>query len=138
MVVNGQSDDPLGLLKAMDETFQDRNEEQTAASLFYACKQFRDESLSSFLSRFQQLLVRSPSSSEEDKNKIYDLRNALNQTTRNHLIGRPRPGTFSEYLEFLYTVGSEIEEVGLMKTKVYRLNQVGIFDDNTRGLSRFR
>ena len=32
-------------------------------------------------------------------------------------------------------MGSEIEEVGLVKTKVYRLNQVGIFDDNTRGLA---
>lgn len=135
MMANWQSDDALGLLKAVDETHRYRNEEQIAASLFFACKQFKDESLSSFLPRLQQLLVKSPSSSQEDKNRIYDLRNALNQTTRNYLIGRPRTGTFSEFLDLLYTVGFEIEEVCLVKTKIYRLNQVGIFDDNTGGVA---
>lgn len=83
MMGNGQVDDLLGLLKYMDEISRDQNEEQTAALLFYAYKQFSDKSLSSFLQQFQQLLVRSPNSSEVDKNKIYDLLNTLNQTMQN-------------------------------------------------------
>lgn len=135
MMAKGQTDDALGLLTAMDDTFRDRNEEQTAAALFHSCRQFRDESLSSFLPRFQQLLARSPSSSGDEKNKTYQLWNSLNQVTRNHLIGRPLPSTFREFIEFLSATGSQIEEVGLVKTKRYLIGKVGIFDDGTRGVA---
>lgn len=111
-MANGQIDDALGFLQAMDDTFRDRNAEQTAASLFYACKQFKDESLASFLPRFQLLLARSPSSSGEDQNKIYQLRNALNKTTLDYLVGRLKPNSYLEFIEYLSTVGAEIEEVG--------------------------
>ncbi|KAI0994533.1 hypothetical protein K3495_g13648, partial [Podosphaera aphanis] len=52
MMNSGRISDALGLLKVMDDTFRDRNANQNASALLYACKQFRDESLSSFLPRF--------------------------------------------------------------------------------------
>ena len=127
--------DALGLLQAMDDTYRDRNEEQSAAALFHACRQFRDESLSSYLPRFQQLLTRSPSSTGDDKIKMYQLRNSLNKTTRNHMIGRSQPQTFRELVEYLSSLGSEIEEVGMTRTKEYLLGQAGYFDDGTRGIA---
>lgn len=135
MIANGRSTDALGFLRAMDETFRDRNEEKHAAALFYACKQFKDESLASFLPRFQQLLARSPSSSTENKNKIYQLYNSLNQTTRNYLVGRSAPNIFNELVEFLSGVGSQIEEVGLVRTRSYAIGQTGGFDDGTKGIA---
>ncbi|KAI0991252.1 hypothetical protein K3495_g16935, partial [Podosphaera aphanis] len=41
-MTGGQIDDALGFLQVMDDTFRDRNAEQVAASLFYACRQFKD------------------------------------------------------------------------------------------------
>lgn len=60
-MVEEQTWDAVGFLKYIDDTFRDGNDEQTASLLFYACKQFRDESISSFLPRLQRLLARSPS-----------------------------------------------------------------------------
>ncbi|KAI0990825.1 hypothetical protein K3495_g17362, partial [Podosphaera aphanis] len=119
----------------MDDTFRDRNANQNASALLYACKQFRDESLSSFLPRFEQLLSRSLKSSAEDEHKIYDLHNALNQTTRTHLIGHSLPTSFREFVEKLSVVGSQIDGVGLVKTRSYISGQQGIFDDGTRGIT---
>ncbi|KAI0997768.1 hypothetical protein K3495_g10421 [Podosphaera aphanis] len=116
---------PLELLKVMDDTFRDRNAEQNASTLLLACKQFRDEALCSFLPRFQQLLSRSIKSTSEDNHKIVDLHNALNQTTRNHLIGHDLPSSFLGFIKKLTFVGSQIEGVKL-----------GIFDDGTRGVAR--
>ncbi|KAI0991971.1 hypothetical protein K3495_g16215 [Podosphaera aphanis] len=119
----------------MDDTFRDRNAEQVAASLFYACRQFKDENLASFLPRFQLLLARSPSSSGEDQNKVYQLRNALNKTTLDYLVGRAKPNKFLDFIEYLSTVGAEIEEVGRFKTKAYSIGDIGVFDDGTRGIA---
>ena len=135
MMASGLVSDGLGLLKAMDDTFRDRNQEQTAAALLHACRQFKDESLSSFLPRFQQLLARSPSSTSGDKNKVYQLENSLNQATRNHLIGRELPKTFREFVEFLTITGSQIEAVGLVRTKIYTVGKIGLFDDGTKGVA---
>lgn len=135
MMAQGKSGEALQLLKAMDDTFRDRNAEQKSAALFYACRQFRDESLSSFLPRFQQLLSRSPMSLGEDVQKVYQLHNSLNQVTRNYLVGRAPPNVFRELVEFLSALGSQIEEVGLIKTKFYSIGQKGTFDDGTRGIA---
>lgn len=126
MMSNGQTSDALGLLKIMDNTFRDRNADQNASALLHACKQFKDEALASFLPRFQQLLSRSVISSAEDKQKVYELENALNQTTRNHLFGHVMPDTYVGFIENLSIVGSQIEGVGLVKTKSYTLGQIGI------------
>ncbi|KAI0997402.1 hypothetical protein K3495_g10783 [Podosphaera aphanis] len=126
---------PLELLKVMDDTFRDRNAEQNASTLLHACKQFRDEALCSFLPRFQQVLSRSIKSTSEDNHKIVDLYNALNQTTRNHLIGHDLPSSFLGFIEKLTVIGSQIEGVGLVKTRAYTLRQTGIFDDGTRGVA---
>lgn len=52
----------------MDDKYRDRNEELKAIKVFLACKQFKDESLSYILSRFQQLLARNLNSSVDEKN----------------------------------------------------------------------
>lgn len=135
MMDNGQMADALGLLKIMDNTFRDRNSEQNASALLHACKQFKDEALSSFLPRFQQLLSRSVITSAEDRHKLYELENALNQTTRNHLIGHVIPDTYLGFIEKLSVIGSQIEAVGLIKTRTYELGQTGTFDDGTRGIA---
>lgn len=135
MLANDLIWDALGLLQAMDDTYRDRNEEQSAAMLFHACRQFRDESLSSYLPRFQQLLTRSPSSTVDNKNKMYQLRNSLNKMTRNHMIGRSQQKTFRELVQDLSLLGSEIEDVGIERTKQYLLGQAGYFDDGTRGIA---
>lgn len=135
MMKNGETWNGLGLLKEMDATFRDENAEQTAATLLHACRQFRDETLSSFLPRYQQLLVRSPSSLTTDKQKIHQLNNALNQTTQNYLIGQQIPDLFLDFVKYLSVIGSQIERVGLVKTRVYLLEQVGVFDDGTRGIA---
>lgn len=127
--------DALGLLQAIDDAFRDRNEEQSAAALFHECRQFRDENLSSYLPRFQQLLTRSPSSTGDDKNKMYQLRNSLNKTARNHMISCSQLKTFCELVEYLSLLGSEIEEVGTTRTMEYLLGQSGYFDDGTRGIT---
>lgn len=82
MVTEGNTSDALVLLAKMDFLYMDRNAAQTAANLLHACKQFRDESLSSFLHRFQQLLTRSPDSAKDDKGKTIYLKIALNQATK--------------------------------------------------------
>lgn len=119
----------------MDDAFRDKNAEQSAAALLHACRQFKDEALSSFLPRFQQLLARSPSSTADDKQKLYQLINSLNQATQNYLIGRDHPDSFLGFIKYLSIVGSQIERVGLIKTKVYLAGQVGVFDDGTRGIA---
>ncbi|POS82923.1 hypothetical protein EPUL_004256 [Erysiphe pulchra] len=135
MMSNGQISDALGLLKIMDNTFRDRNADQNASALLHACKQFRDGALASFLPRFQQLLSRSVISAAEDKHKMYELENALNQTTRNHLVGHIMPDTYIGFIEKLLVVGSQIDGVGLVKTSSYALGQTGTFDDGTRGIA---
>lgn len=52
MLNNGKISDALGLLKVMDDIFRDRNVDQNASALLHACKQFRDEALSSLLPRY--------------------------------------------------------------------------------------
>ncbi|KAI1003822.1 hypothetical protein K3495_g4387 [Podosphaera aphanis] len=135
MMATGKSSDALGFLQVMNDTFRDRNAEQNAAALFYACKQFRDESLSSFLPRFQQLLSCSPSAAGDEINKKYQLQNSLNKTTSNYLVGHKLPAVFRELVEFLSGIGSQIEGVGLMKTRNYSIGQIGLFDDGTRGIA---
>ncbi|KAI0996930.1 hypothetical protein K3495_g11254 [Podosphaera aphanis] len=131
----GKISDPLGLLKVMDDTFRDRNADQKTSALIHACRQFRDEALSSFLPRYQQLLSISVKATSEDIHKVTDLHNVLNQTTRNHLIGHTLPSSFIEFIEKLSVIGSQIEAVGLVKTKLYALGQTGTFDDGTRGVA---
>lgn len=135
MLANNTIWDALGLLQAMDDAFCDRNKEQSPPALFHACQQFRDENLSSYLPQFQQLLTQNPSSTGDNKNKMYQLRNSLNKTTRNHMIGRSQPKTFCEFIEYLSLLGSEIEEVGTTRTKEYLLGQSGYFDNGTRGIA---
>ncbi|KAI0997449.1 hypothetical protein K3495_g10736 [Podosphaera aphanis] len=125
----------LTVLIVMDDTFRDRNAEQNASTLLHACKQFRDEALCSFLPQFQQFFPRSIKSTSEDNHKIVDLYNALSQTTRNHLIGYDLPSSFLGFIEKLTVVGSQIEGVGLVKTRAYTLGRTGIFDDGTRGVA---
>ncbi|KAI1001395.1 hypothetical protein K3495_g6805 [Podosphaera aphanis] len=108
-MTGGQIDDALGFLQATDDTFRDRNSEKVVASLIYACRQFKDESLASFLPRFQLLLARSPSSSGEDQNKFYQLRDTLNKSTLDYLVGRKKPNKFLDFFEYLSAVGAEIE-----------------------------
>lgn len=60
MLTNGHTNNRLGLLEAMDDTFRDRNDEQTSAALLHAYQQFKGENLSSFSPRFQHILTRSP------------------------------------------------------------------------------
>lgn len=108
----------------MDDTTEGPfgNEEQTASLRFNACKQFKDESISSFLPRFQRLLARSPSSSGDDTHPMYQLGNSLNRITKNYLVGRVQPNLFHKLLEFSYITGAQIEEIGLIKTKSYSDN----------------
>ncbi|KAI0995460.1 hypothetical protein K3495_g12719 [Podosphaera aphanis] len=135
MMAAGKSSDAIGLLQVMDDTFHDRNAEQNAAALYHACKQFKDESLSSFLPRFQQLLSCSPSATGDEINKRYQLQNALNKTTSNYLIGHRLPTSFRDIVEFLLGVGSQIEGVGSVRTREYSIGQIGTFDDGTRGIA---
>ena len=135
MMKNGETEDAMGLLKAMDDMFRDRNADKTASNLLYVCKQFKDECLPSFLPRFQKLLARSPSSTVEDVHKLYIIENAINKTTQNYLIGRSVPKDFKGFIEFLYALGTQIEAVGLIKTKSYSYGQSGTFDDGTRGIA---
>lgn len=135
MMKNQKTWDALGLLKSMDEVFRDRNADRTASTLLHACKQFRDERLSSFLPRFQKLLARSPSSSVEDVHKLHLIENAINQSTQNYLVGRSQPAMFKDLMEFLYTLGGQIEKAGVLKTRTYNDGETGIFDDGTRGIA---
>ncbi|KAI0992181.1 hypothetical protein K3495_g16005, partial [Podosphaera aphanis] len=111
MMKNQKTWDALGLLKSMDEVYRDRNADRTASTLLHACRQFRDERLSSFLPRFQKLLARSPSSTVEDVHKLHLIENAINQSTQNYLVGRSQPAMFNGFIEFLYTLGGQIEKV---------------------------
>ncbi|KAI1001050.1 hypothetical protein K3495_g7146 [Podosphaera aphanis] len=131
----GKISDPLGLLKVMDDTFRDRNADQKPSALLHACRQFRDEALSSFLPRYQQLLSISVKATSGDIHKVTDLHHALNQTTRNHLIGHTLPRSFIEFIEKLSVIGLQIEGVGLVKTKLYALGPTVTFDDGTRGVA---
>lgn len=74
-------------------------------------------------------------STAEDRHKIYELEGALNQTSKNHLIGRDLPSTFHGFIEKLSSIGSQIDAVGLVKTRSYELGQIGIFDDGTKGIA---
>lgn len=135
MMASGRTTEALELLEGMDNMFRDQNAEQTAATLLHACKQFRDENLASFLPRFQQLLNRSPISNTEDKNKVFCLKNAINQTTKKHLIGRSLPSRFQDFMKYLSIIGCQIEEANFVKTKKYIIGQTGTFDDGTRGIA---
>ncbi|KAI1004404.1 hypothetical protein K3495_g3806 [Podosphaera aphanis] len=135
MMATGKSSDALGFLQVMDDTFRDRNAEQNAADLFYACKQFRGESLSSFLPWFQRLLSCSPSAAGDEINNKYQLQNSLNKNTSNYLVGHKLPAVFRELVKFLSRIGSQIEGVGLVKTRNYLIGQIGLFDDGTRGIA---
>lgn len=135
MLANNKISEALVLLEEMDHIFRDRNAEQTAVDLLYACKQFRDESLSSFLPRFQQILARSPSSAKDDVSRSICLRNALNQATKTHMIGRTEPEQFPALIKYLSVMGSQMEQISHIKSKVYRIGQIGIFDDGTRGIA---
>ncbi|KAI0990974.1 hypothetical protein K3495_g17213 [Podosphaera aphanis] len=42
---------------------------------------------------------------------------------------------FNGFIEFLYTLGGQIEKVGLLKTRSYADGETGIFDDGTRGVA---
>lgn len=69
MMINGETGDAVSLLKVMDNMFRNRNADKTASNLLYACRQFKDNSLSLFLPRFQTILTRSPISNMEDNHK---------------------------------------------------------------------
>lgn len=135
MMRQGRTWDGLGLLQEMDDAFRDKNAEQSAAALLHACKQFKDEALASYLPRFQQLLARSPTSSADDKQKLYQLTNSLNQITQDYLVGRDLPNRYLDLVKFLSFVGSQIERVGRVKTRVYSIGQIGTFDDGTKGIA---
>lgn len=135
MMMEEKTYDALGLLKEMDNLYRDQNAEQTAALLLYSCKQFKDECLTSFLPRFQQMLTRSPSSASDDKSKSICLRNALNQMTKKYLIGRIQPETYNDLVKFLSIIGSQMTEIGSIRTKKYVTGQIGTFDDGTRGFT---
>lgn len=135
MMARGQTWDGLGLLKEMDDAYRDKNAEQTAAALLHACRQFRDEALSSFLPRYQHLLARSSASAGDEKQKLYQLANSLNQVTQNYLIGRNLPEEYIEFIKYLSVIGSQIERVGTLKTRIYLTGQTGYFDDGTRGIA---
>lgn len=135
MVIEGETSDALGLLTKMDELYKDRNAKQTAANLLHSCKQFKDESLSSFLPRFQKLLTRSPSSARDDKGKTIYLKNALNQATKTFMVGRIEPDGFNDLIKYLSKMGSQMEEVAHLKTRIYHNGQIGTFDDGTRGIA---
>lgn len=135
MMNEGNTTDALGLLSKMDNIYRDRNAEQTAANLLHACRQFRDESLSSFLPRFQQLLTRSPSSARDDKGKTIYLKNALNQATKTFMIGRTEPEGFQNLMKYLSIMGSQMDQVSHIKTRNYHSGQTGTFDDGTKGIA---
>ncbi|KAI1000267.1 hypothetical protein K3495_g7931 [Podosphaera aphanis] len=81
------------------------------------------------------MLSRSAKSTAGDSHKIQDLHNALNQVSRNHLIDHALPNLYLEFKEKLSVVGSQIEAVGMVKTRAYAFGQLGVFDDGTSGIS---
>ena len=55
--------------------------------------------------------------------------------TRYHLIGQSLPRKFSEFIELLSVIGSQIERLGFYDIRSYLFGQTGTFVDGTGGVA---
>ena len=121
MLVNNKTSEALLLLEETYHTLQYRNAEQTAADLQHACKQFRDEILSSFLPWPQQMLARSPNSAKYVVSRSIFPRNDMSQTANTHMIGQTELEQSPAHIKYLSVMGSQMEHISHIKSKIYRI-----------------
>jgi hypothetical protein len=109
----GASYDPYEFMRYLDRTYQDSNIQSRAATSLRTLRQREEQSLASFLPRFEQALAEAGGADWPDSAKIVFLENGLNSRLQRSLITALLPTDYQGWLARVQEIAGKLERIEL-------------------------
>jgi hypothetical protein len=107
----GGAYDPQEFMRYLDRTYQDSNIQSRAAATLRTMRQREDQTLASFLPRFEQALAEAGGAEWPDNAKIVFLENAINRQLQESLVTAVLPDDYQGWLTRLQEIAGRLERL---------------------------
>ncbi|KJZ69492.1 hypothetical protein HIM_11109 [Hirsutella minnesotensis 3608] len=107
----GGAYDPQEFMRYLDRTYQDSNIQSRAAATLRTMRQREDQTLASFLPRFEQALAEAGGADWPDNAKIVFLENAINKRLQESLVTAVLPEDYQGWLTRLQEIAGRLERL---------------------------
>ncbi|KJZ70649.1 hypothetical protein HIM_09969 [Hirsutella minnesotensis 3608] len=107
----GSAYDPQEFMRYLDRTYQDSNIQSRAAATLRTMRQRDDQTLASFLPRFEQALAEAGGAEWPDNAKIVFLENAISKRLQESLVTAVLPEDYQGWLARLQEIAGRLERL---------------------------
>lgn len=107
----GGNFDPHEFMRYLDRTYKDSNIQSRAATSLRTLRQHEDQSLATFLPRFEQALAEAGGGDWPDSAKIVFLENALSSQLQRCLVTAHLPTVYQEWLSRVQEIAGKLEKL---------------------------
>ena len=101
--------DPVAFMQYLDQCYADTNEQSRSANTLRTLRQHDDQSLASFLPRFEKILAQAGGAAWPDSAKITFLDGALSQRLRSNLVAAVLPDEYHGWVSRVQEIAGRLE-----------------------------